>query len=182
MLFGAKIKISGVNISRLYKLLKNKGINMVDICRQDYKTLLFSVKSSDVKKVFELTKNSSYKTEIVSYLGLKKFTEYLKKRFGYLIGVGIFLIVLVVSNLFVSDIKVYGLETINQTDIMLLLNQNGLYIGAKIYNQNTDEIGEILSSNFKQISLISVIKKGTCIIINIKEKQSLSFEEVEPKI
>lgn len=179
MLWGARIKICGVNISRLYKTIKNNGINMTNICRLDYKTLIFSASCSDIKKTLELTKNGSYQTEIIGYLGFRKLADFFKKRMGYLIGAGIFLIVLIVSSLFVSDIKIYGLQTLNESEILQTLNQSGLYKGAKLSLQNTDEIGDILASNYKQISLISVIKKGTCIIINIKEKQSLSFDEID---
>ena len=167
-----RICVKGVNINRLYKTLKKNDIEMFDICRKDHNTVEFSLLQNKHKKLLNLLKNSSYKIDVLKYGGFSKIYHFFIKRFGFLIGAVIGIFIITVSNFFITDIKIFGNEKLNHTDIIALLNNNGIKKGVST-NISTDNIKSLLNSNFNDISLVSVIKKGTTIIINIKEKQSL---------
>ncbi len=169
-----RIEIHGVNIGKLYKILKKNQIPMFDICRQDYKTLLFTTYCSNQKKLIALLANSCYNINVVEYYGLKKSINFFKKRLGYIVGAFIFALMLTFSNFFVTDIKIYGNSSLSQKEITAFLKQNGVYNGAWINKVKPDQLSMSLSNKFDKISLVSVIKKGTSLIINIKEKQSLT--------
>lgn len=169
-----KINIHGVNIAKLYKILKKNNIAMFDICRKDYKTLIFTTYCANQKKLIALLNNSCYTISVEEYYGPKKWLNFFTKRLGYVVGAIFFAVVMICSNFFVTDIKIYGLSTLNQQNITQFLNQNGVHKGAFIGRVNAEQISASLSNNFEQISLVSVIKKGTSLIINIKEKQSLA--------
>ena len=163
-----RIEVFGVNIDKLYKILKNNNIRMQNIERKDYKTLLFTTLSSNMKKLIAITSNSCYNIKVISHYGIAKITHFFKKHLGYLIGIFLFLSVITISNFYVSDIKIYGLSSIDEQQICLVLNQNGIKVGGLISSIESEKISSIISNEFKQISLISVMKKGTTIIINIK--------------
>lgn len=169
-----KINIHGVNIAKLYKILKKNNIAMFDICRKDYKTLIFTTYCTNQKKLIALLNNSCYTINVEEYYGPKKWLNFFTKRLGYVVGAIFFAVVMICSNFFVTDIKIYGLSTLTQQNITQFLNQNGVHKGAFISRVNAEQISASLSNNFEQISLVSVIKKGTSIIINIKEKQSVT--------
>ncbi len=168
-----RVKIHGVNISKLFKLLKKNNIEMFGIERTDYKTIFFTVKASKLKKLFAILKNSCYTISVEKYYGTIKYLQFFKKRFGYVIGAVVFASILILSNFFVSDVKVYGTKTISPAEILLTLEKSGLKKGAILSKFSTDEICAILDKNFENISLVSVIKKGTQVVINIKEKQTI---------
>lgn len=169
-----RVKIYGVNISKLYKILKTNNIEMKDILRQDYKTIFFTIKAGKLKKLFAVLKNLCYTITVVEYYGLAKLIQFFKKRFGYIIGTAIFIVVICFSNVFVSDIKIFGTKNIDPIDIMLLLNKSGIKKGTFLNKFSTEDISSLLSSQFEDISLVSVIKKGTTVIVNIKEKQTIN--------
>lgn len=171
----AKIKIYGVNISKLYKILKSNNIEMENIERIDYKTIYFVVFATKIKKLFAILKDSCYTITVIEYYGLIKYFQFFKKKLGYVIGSVLFLMVLIVSNFFVSSIKIYGNSILSSQTIMDVLKQNGIEQGKLISNIDEESIENLLSNQFEDISLISVIKKGTSIIINIKEKQSINI-------
>ena len=173
----ARVKIYGVNISKLYKLLKKNNIAMVDICRENYKTIYFTVGSHNLKKLFALLDKSCYTISVVEYYGIKKATEFFKIRFGYIIGLALFIVLIIMSNLFVSDIKIYGNNKVTLQEIYACLSQNGITKGSAITKCDNEKISTILTNSFDDISLVSVLKKGTNIVINIKEKQSVSDSE-----
>lgn len=171
-----RVNIHGVNISKLYKLLKNNQIVMKDICRKDYKTLIFATFACNQKKLIALLKNSCYTITVEEYYGPKKWLNFFSKRIGYVVGAICFAVIMTLSNFFVTDIKIYGLNTINQQSVTKFLKDNGIAKGSFVQSIDPSKVSNALSSQFEQISLVSVIKKGTSIIINIKEKQSLSSD------
>lgn len=176
MINGVRLHISGVNISKLYKLLKKNDIQMINIERIDHKNIYFTIPYNKQKKLFALLENSCYTINIKSYYGLPKWFNFFKNRFGYIIGLALFLIVIISSNFFIFDIRIFGNQKISSYEIINLLNNNGVKVGM-LGNVNVDNIEHLLSQNFNDISLVSVIKKGTTIIINIKEKQSVDKTE-----
>lgn len=169
-----RIEIHGVNIGKLYKLLKNEQIPMLDICRKDHKTLLFTTYCSNQKKLIALLKNSCYNINVVEYYGLKKSIIFFKKRLGYVIGAILFAFIIVFSNFFITDIKIYGNSSLSQKEITAFLKQKGVHYGTWINKVNPEQLSSSLSNEFEKISLVSVVKKGTSLIVNIKEKQSLT--------
>ena len=173
-----RIEVFGVNINKFYKILKNNNICMENIERKDYKTLLFTTLSTNMKKLIAITSNSCYNIRVISHFGIAKITHFFKKHLGYLIGIILFLFVAIISNFYVSDIRIYGLTTINENQICFILSQNGIKVGGLIKGIENEKISSIISNEFKEISLISVMKKGTTIIINIKEKQSIDFDKL----
>lgn len=171
----ARVKIYGVNISKLYKILKKNNIAMIDICRENYKTIYFTVTSHNLKKLFALLDKSCYTINVIEYYGTKKAIEFFKVRFGYIVGLVVFIVLIALSNMFVSEIKIYGNSKLSSQEICACLSQNGIKKGSIISRCNSDQIYSILTNNFDEISLVSVLKKGTNIVINIKEKQSIDL-------
>ena len=128
----ARVKIYGVNISKLYKLLKKNNIAMLDICRENYKTIYFTVSSYNLKKLFALLDKSCYTITVVEYYGTKKAIEFFKVRFGYIIGLAVFIVLMIMSNLFVSDIKIYGNNKVSSNEIYACLSLSGIKKGSVI--------------------------------------------------
>lgn len=168
-----RVKIYGVNLNKLYKLLNKNNIEIKNIQRLDYKNIVFDIKTSKLKKLFAILKNSCYNISVQDYYGLSKFLHFFKSNVGYLVGIVLFVVTILASNLFVSDIKIYGNSSVESNQIVQLLGKNNITHGTFLANISTQQIENLLTSNFDQISLCSVIKKGTQIIINIKEKQAL---------
>lgn len=165
-----RIKVEGVNIDRVYKTLMKNKINMSNIDRPDYKILYFNVKTNQVKKTLELIDSPSYKTKIENYFGFSCLVNFLKRRFAFVISFVIFFSLLFINTILISDIKIYGNETILTEQILQVLSEKGVKKLALIDSIDTEKCEEILLNNFDEMSLISVVKVGNNLIINVKEK------------
>ena len=165
-----RIKVEGVNIDRIYKTLMKNKVNMSSIDRPDYKILYFNVKTNEVKKTLKLIDSPSYKIKIEKYFGASSIYNFLKKRFAFVISFVIFFSLLFVNTRLISDIKIYGNEMILTEQILQVLSEKGVKKLALIDSIDTEKCEEILLNNFEQMSLISVVKVGNNLIINVKEK------------
>ena len=165
-----RLSISGVNINRLYQECKKRDIELHDINRIDYKNIEFDVDLKNKKNIEKIARNQNYKISQKKLYGFNKIFNFAGSRFGILIGIIIFAVLNVLSNFFVWDIKIYGNETVSAGEIMEVLSNENLKKGKFFGSINSSAIEESLMNNLDKISLCSVIKKGTTIIVNIKEK------------
>lgn len=164
------IKIKGVNINRAFKLLLKNNIHLSKINRQDYKTLTFNVKSKNVNKVFAILNNPCYTISVEKSHGFLSVLNFLKKRFGIIISIVLCLIMFFVNTMFISSIKIYGNNKIQTEEILNALNNKGVYVGAKSASINLENLEDYLSYSVEGISFVSIIRKGTTIVVNVKEK------------
>lgn len=169
------LKVKGVNLNRIFKILQQNKISISKINREDYKTIIFNVKTKNIKKVFAILNNPCYTISVEKSLGFSAFISFLKHRIGVLLGVILFLFIALFNNFFVSNVKIYGCENIPSKKIEQCLKQSGIYVGAFVSNVNTEKSKDFLVANLDNVSLVSIIKKGTTIIVNIKEKEYSSF-------
>ena len=76
---------------------------------------------------------------------------------------------MVASN-YVLNIKILGNESRSSQDIIAVLNENGVNIFNPLNLKTNENIEQIILDNFSEVSMVSVIKKGNTILINIKER------------
>ena len=169
------ITLKGVNLSRIFKQCTNKNIQLYNLNRKSYKHLEFDIDIKSKNKVKEYAKSQNYEYQ-EDNSGFNRVVNFFKYRFGIVIGAIFFLIANILSGFFVWDIKIYGNSTISSSAIVEVLKNNNIKVGGIVSSSSLSGIETILTNQIEDISLCSVIKKGTAIIVNIKEK--LKNEEI----
>ena len=164
------VKLSGVNLGRIYKCLNAQNVKVYDINRLDYKNIEFKIDFKDKNKVLQIAKSQNYEYAEAQNFGHSKISNFLKFRFGILIGVLVFLALNIFSSIFVWDIKIYGLDYVSKQKILDILSQNQICVGKMYKNQNLNDLETEITNNIEDISLCSIIKKGSCVIVNVKER------------
>lgn len=168
------VKLSGVNLNRIYKECLSNDIEMYNINRIDYKNIVFDIEKSKLKEVKRIAQNQNYEFFVLRQYGVLKLFSFLTKRIGILVGIAIFLLTTVLSPFFVFNIKIYGNKRVESGDILSILNTNGINCGSMLFNANFEQIEKKLLDNLDELSLCSVVKKGSVVIVNVKEKLFLN--------
>lgn len=171
------ISLKGVNLNRIYKYCQKENIQLYDINRKDYKNIEFDINYKDKKHFYELVKMQNYEYLESQTQGANKIKNFLKMRFFLIFGAFLFIIFNIFSSFMVFDIKIYGNTRVEKSQIIEVLNSYNINIGKLINNQNFNFIETEITNNIDDISLCSIIKKGSTIIVNIKEK--LKNDELE---
>lgn len=170
------ISLKGVNLNRIYKECKKSNIELYNINRKDYKNIEFDIKNHHKKALKTIAKTHKYEYTEDNNFGFFKLINFFKFRFGILIGALFFVIANIVSSFFVWDIKIYGNSKVTNEEILQVLKSQNISVGGVYNSSNLENIETKLTNSIDSISLCSVIKKGTSIIVNIKEK--LEIEEI----
>ncbi len=167
-----KYTLNGYNIDNLLKTLYLKKIVLFNVVRTE-NTLSFEAKDSDDKKIKRYIKNFKINDKTNTKISLKRFFV---ANISVLIALFFGVIFSIFASNYIWQIRIYGAENLNKSDIISVLKENGVSVG-KLNTKSRDEITEILMNSYDRIAQASVIKKGTAIFINISEK--LVYEETE---
>ena len=164
------ISLKGVNLNRIYKECKKNNIELFNIDRKDYKNIEFDIRNSHKKTLKGIAKSQKFEYKENRNFGFFKLINFFKFRFGILIGALFFVVINIFSSFFIWDIKIYGNSNVTNAEILKVLKNQNISVGSVYKTTNLDSVETALTNNIDSISLCSVIKKGTSIIVNIKEK------------
>lgn len=175
-----KFYLEGLNVERFLNQLIESKIRVYNLKRIDFNKIEFDVSFKDVRKIEKLSKNFNFKVEKASK-GIFSIISFLKNRLGIAIGIVLSICLVAVANQFTFNFSILGLENIDKTKIEEVLKNHGID-RFKINKFDANEIESILSNEIPEISMVSVIKKGTTIIVNIKEKLPNLEDSYQPII
>lgn len=173
------ISLEGLNFDRLFNNLKNQKIKIYDYSRPNYKTCKFGLKFNDFYKIKKLKLFNGYKFSIIREYNLGFLVNNLIKNMGLYVGGLLSFIFIIIMSKTTLKINVLGIETIAEKEIISLLGSMGVSTG-KINTASNETIEQYIKQNNEKVSLVSVIKKGTNLIVNIKEKISKDESEILP--
>lgn len=163
-------EIKGFNIEKSFNNLTKINIKLKNIKKRQENITEFSSEYKNDKKITEYLKNNNI--EIISKKNYG-FLFYLKsffKRFGLISALFIFTVFSVVMQNFVLKIEVLGNEKISKEEIVCALGELGITKFSPVQKIDKKELESALAKSLKNVSMISVITKGSSLVINIQEK------------
>ena len=181
---GVIFKICGYNIERTMNFLCEKGVNFLEFEKTDLKHAKVRIKKQDEKYFLQII--SKLKIEVISKkdCGVNFAFSFLKKRFGLLIGLFLVFACFIVLNNFLFRIEVYGCENTKESEIVSLLNEKGYHLFRNMNSFNNEDVEKCVMDNFNNVSMVSAIKRGNSIVLNIKEKllndEYENLDDLEP--
>jgi len=171
-----KFTLKNLNKEKILKeIVKITSLKNVKITESEFS---FYVNSKYQKKVNKILKSKNCKIVNKEKKGLFTFLRNTVLRLGVVIVLAIMFIFLCISNLFVFQYKVLGLDLLTENEIYNVLKENDI-TGIKLKSNINKKQLENLILNVDKVSLVSVVVKGNTLIINIKEK--IYNEEYEDK-
>lgn len=173
------VRLEGLNFDRLFKKLNSQNISIYNYNRPNYKTCEFGISLYNFYKLKKQNVFKDYKITVLKCFGLGFFINTFFKNVGMYVGAVLVFAVLILVSKTTLKINILGLENIKEEQIVELLNSINVKTG-KINTVTNEEIEQYLKQNNQNISLVSVVKKGTNIIINIKEKIEKTSQNISP--
>ena len=99
------------------------------------------------------------------------------RRWGLLLGGALGVLLLVLSSRVVWDVRISGNETIPTSEIKALLEENGLFAGARLRDLHAGELENRLLLSTDRISWLSVNLSGTVAHVQVMESVEPPEEE-----
>lgn len=164
------IRLEGLNFDRLFKQFDIYSITIHNLNRINYKVYELSLSYNDYNKAKKFNLFSPYIVNIVKSYNVGFWIENFLKNIGLYIGVIVSILLCIIISSYTLKIDIIGANNIPKTEILSSLKEIGVSTN-KINKTENNVIEQHLKKSFEDISLVSVIKKGTNLIVNVKEKE-----------
>lgn len=123
-----------------------------------------------------IAKKTNCTIRVINKKGIPFFLHKNREKMGIIIGVIPFFIMLYFLSMFVWNIEITGINTINSYDILDKLEEYGIYQGALMKNIDTQSVKRQSFSTISELSWIAVNKEGSNIVIELTER------DIEPEL
>lgn len=148
------------------------GLSLYDIDKISYDNITFSMSQNDYKTITKSKHLKYYKLEVVDKdKSLSSFTK-MFARIGVVIGLFVSVVGCVMFGRLTLHYNIYGLNSVDRKVVESALEEYGIKLGRVNKFKNSD-LENYLLQNIEGLSLVSVMKKGTTICINLKEKDDI---------
>ena len=161
------VKVSGGNSVNFINNCVSEGLNLNNINRTSSKELTFEISDNDYSKLSTID-NRGCNISTVEFGGKKKFINAFIYRIGLVVGIIVSLVGIMLFNNRLIQIHVLGLTRTSKDDVIRQLEELGV-TKFSYMNYDTNKLEKGLSNEFR-FSLVSIIKKGNSLIVNIKEE------------
>ena len=169
------VSIVGLNFDRLLREFNRLNITLYNLKKPNYKTMEFSLSFFDYKKFKKIKILSNYEVSVTKKHGLVNLLGEIMQHLALIISGAACVIMFLIFSNFTLKINVLGLNSITEDEIIEQLKQFNVKTN-QINTKSNEDIEKFLKQNNDKISLVSVIKKGTNLIVNIQEKIQLSTD------
>lgn len=160
-------EITGLRVEKNLESLCKEGVVFKQIRKKDGKFLVvFSMEY--LQKVQAFFRERKINFEVTSTQGFWQFFQKATARTGMVAGLFLGIFCLFFGQLFVFRFDIQGLETITQNQVFEALKSENISPFRMVYDVNRME--EILVEKIENISMASVVRKGSTLVISIKEK------------
>ena len=169
-IFGyVNISVEGYFIQRFINICISKNILLWNMKRKKSSFLYTNIGMKDFRKMKEIAKITKCRVKIQRKRGLPFLLNKYKKRKIFAISLAVILLLIFGTSNFVWNIEIVGNNTIETSEIMKDLNENGLKTGMIKQKINTKEVINNIRLKRNDIAWIGVNIKGTNAIVSIVE-------------
>ncbi|MCI9286856.1 MAG: sporulation protein YqfD [Clostridia bacterium] len=169
-IFGyVNISVEGYFIERFINICISKNILLWNMKRKKSSFLYTNIGMKDFRKMKEIAKITKCRVKIQRKRGLPFLLNKYKKRKIFAISLAVILLLIFGTSNFVWNIEIVGNNTIETSEIMKDLNENGLKTGMIKQKINTKEVINNIRLKRNDIAWIGVNIKGTNAIVSIVE-------------
>lgn len=174
-------EVRGECLEKLINFSIKNDIRLWDL-KKSNKSLSGKISAFEYNNFAEISKKYNLEIEIIKKTGFPFVKHKYRKRWGILVGTGIFFTILWISSMYVWSVNVFGNNEISSHDVIEAAAACGVAPGSLKRNIDSSTAEQMIMSKLQNISWMSVNIEGSCVNIVVKEKIAFSktVEESEP--
>ena len=165
------VSASEKGAKRAMNLLIENAVPFYDVQDDGDGKTSFRLDGRSFRKYLSLTEGHVIDGESVVRSGLFSIASKYRMRFGFFIGAALFAVVIAASSFFIWDINITGETSVSEDEVLAVLRDHGVYIGAYIPNVDTVSAEMRLVIALDELSSASINLRGTVAEVIIREEK-----------
>ncbi len=166
------IRIEGYSAEKLINKCINSKIFFWNIKREKSTIVYTNVSIKDFKKICKIARDTKCKVKVLNKKGLPFLLHRYKKRKIFLISVIIIFSMLFALSRFIWNVKIEGLNKIDEKEIISILSEKGLEIGKLKNKVDKQKIINEIRLQRADIAWIGISIEGTNATVKIVEAEA----------
>lgn len=166
------IRVEGYFVEKFINRCIKEGIFFWNIKREKTTIAYMNLGMGDFKRLCKIAKESKCKVKILEKKGIPFFLNRYRKRKIFLILIILISVILFLASKFIWNIKIEGLNNINEKEIISTLEEKGLKVGERKSEINTQKIINEIRLERGDIAWIGISIEGTNATVKIVEANS----------
>ena len=171
----ARVRVTGLSLESLLNMAAENGIVLENVIRTEYACIEADVLRSDLKKLYRLIPEQSYKTALIGRKGVSFTVSANIRRIALFLGMILAFSALIAASQRTWEIRVTGSSRPEQIEQML--REYGLLDWHSAVAGRIGEAEKMLTSEQEDILWSSISVKGAVVDVYIKEDKSLKPQE-----
>lgn len=167
------IQIEGYYIERFINTCMRNNIFLWKLDRKKSTILYAKMGIEDYKKAMKIARKHGCKLKIKGKKGIPFLIKRYKKRKIFFILIACIIATIFAMSRFIWNIEVTGNTKIDGTEILQIVNDEGLRIGTKKSKMNLDNIINKIRMNRDDLAWVGIEIKGTNAIIKVVEAEEI---------
>ena len=161
------IVIEGYYIEKFINICNSKQVNLWNIKKENSIKMLASIKISDFKELKQICRKTKCKVKIQNKKGLPFIIKKYKKRKVFLLFLMLIILSIIVLSNFIWNIEIEGDTNIPKEEIIELVKNEGLEIGAFKGKIDTKKIINKIRLERDDVSWVGINIEGTNAVIKL---------------
>lgn len=166
-LYYTSYEIKGLNLDRLINTLKKRGVALYDLKKFGVKRLVLTVKGSDNKKFFAITKELCYNVKRLRDKGRFYPALYLFRNFGLVIGAFLFIAIAVFFDDVIFSFSFTGSGNVYKREVTEYLNSRGITVYSRFSDLDFKTLEDDILAFNPHLSFASCKKNGNRLAIEL---------------
>jgi len=164
-----RIRVEGIKLNKFLTECLHNGIEISRIKNNNEYTLECTISEKSYNKIIKKKYSNRYRITKLKSTGLPKYKREAMQKKGFAAGLLIFIYLLYYQSLFITEIEINGIETINENEFRTSLVEFGVVEGNKKID-NLEALEKYFYLRFDELSWIGIKYTGNKMVIDIAEK------------
>lgn len=163
-------EITGLNFVKFLGEIERRNILLAEVIKLSHNKFCVKVNTSQKKKFLNLCSQLNLDVLEKQIPFFERLLRGIKSHIPLCFFATICMVLVIISQMFVFRIEVFGESSISESEIISVLKSHGFGSWKPKGNYKTEEVEKILTSNISGISFASAVIHGGTLVVNVYEK------------
>lgn len=165
------IRVEGRFLERFLNVCSRRNIYLWDIRRLSDTSMTCKISIRGFRLLPIIARKTHCTAKIIDKRGLPIVIRRYKKRRWFLVGLGIFLLLMLSLNLYVWKIEVTGNDTVPTDIILAELEECGVKVGQFRFRLDEKALKNQMVAKIPQLSWLWINKQGSKVLVQVRERK-----------
>lgn len=175
-----RVEVEGIFPERFLNLCATQGVEFWDLERVSDNSLRATMNTAAYRRVDQIAESAQCRVRTVRREGAPFFLRRFKKRYFLLAGMLVCIGLILLSSMYIWEIKVTGNSTISEGEILAALDEVGMGIGTWGLSVESSAIRNEMLNKVDRLLWIAVNVKGSRAEVIVRERTDPP-EIIDPK-